>query len=195
MEKSESEKQCDLSNSLTQEEISMLASGKMTGDEWIAWMVKRNKERKQDFQKPSLKKKEDQNCDIDDNLDTKLHNLRVAKNASEEEAAWRNLLERDGWKLSKEEMDFLMGRDEQPPEGDKCEDASIPAMHVDKDNKGRDIESETEKLLCDLIEAETNEEKKAIWRKLLDGDGWKLSKEDMDFLLDRDEQKSPEGDV
>ncbi len=46
MEKSESEKQCDLSNSLTQEEITMLVSGKMTGDEWIAWMVERNKKRR-----------------------------------------------------------------------------------------------------------------------------------------------------
>ncbi len=45
MEKSEFEKQCDLSNSLTQEEILMLVSGKMTGDEWIAWMVERNKNR------------------------------------------------------------------------------------------------------------------------------------------------------
>ncbi len=64
------------------------------------------------------KEKEDKGCDIDSEIEDKWYDLQEAKTDSEREAAWRNLLEGDGWKLSKEDMDYLMDREGQSPEGD-----------------------------------------------------------------------------
>ncbi len=63
----------------------------------------------------------------------------------------------------------------------------------EKDNKGCNIAPKTEEKWYDLQEAKTDSEREAAWRNLLEGDCWKLSKEDMDFLMDRD-AKSQEGD-
>ncbi len=81
-------------------------------NQFIYWMDSLMPEMQ--FAKP----KENKKRDIDDEIGDKWDDLQEAKTDAEKEAAWRNFLERDGWKLSKEEMDLLMGRDEQPPKGE-----------------------------------------------------------------------------